>query len=63
MIKKLIFTIVFAVGVFTLLITGLSIVHAQDNMMESYPQAGATNLTQIFGEPIYKRQVASQVIQ
>src|SRR5687768_5307512 len=55
MMKKLIFTIVFVVGVFTLLTTGLSIVNAQQENIESeYSKKTNTNLTQIFGEPIYK---------
>ena len=56
MMKKLIFTIVFVVGVFTLLTTGLSIVNAQQENIESeYSKTtNNTNLTQIFGEPIYK---------
>lgn len=53
--KKLIFTIVFVVGVFSLLTTGLSIVNAQENTESEYSKTtNTTNLTQIFGEPIYK---------
>jgi hypothetical protein len=54
MMKKLIFTIVFVVGVFTLLTTGLSIVNAQENTESEYSKTTNTTLTQIFGEPIYK---------
>jgi hypothetical protein len=55
MMKKLIFTIVFVVGVFTLLTTGLSIVNAQENIGNKYSKTTiTTNLTKIFGEPIYK---------
>ena len=54
MMKKLIFTLVFVVGVFTLLTTGLSIVNAEENIGNKYSKTTTTNLTKIFGEPIYK---------
>ncbi|MGH9980215.1 MAG: hypothetical protein ACRD6U_01530 [Nitrososphaeraceae archaeon] len=54
MMKKVIFTIVFVVGVFTFLTTGLSIVNAQENIGNKYSKTTTTNLTKIFGEPIYK---------
>ena len=53
MMKKLIFTIVFLVGVFPLVTTGLSIVNAQENIGNKYSNT-TTNLNKIFGEPIYK---------
>ena len=52
--KKLLFSILFIIGLSMTLTNGLSIVHAQDKIIESYPQTNTTNLTQIFGEPIYK---------
>ena len=59
MMKKLIFTIVFVIGVFTLLTTGLSIVNAQQENIESeYSKiTNNTNLTQIFEDPIYKETI------
>jgi hypothetical protein len=66
MIKKLIFTIVFVVGVSTLLTTGLSIVNAQqENIKSEYSNITTTNLTKIFGEPIYKetsRQSSNSIV-
>lgn len=65
MMKKLIFTIVFVVGVFTLLTTGLTIVNAQENIESEYSKTNNTNLTQIFGEPIYKetsRQSSNSIV-
>jgi hypothetical protein len=64
MMKKLIFTIIFVVGVFTLLTSGLSIVNAQENIRDEYSKT-TTNLTKIFGEPIYKetsRQSSNSIV-
>ncbi len=52
--KKLIFSIVFLVF-YIFLSNGLSIVNAQENIQEDEfsKTTTTTNLTQIFGEPIY----------
>jgi len=52
MMKKLIFTSIFVVGVFTLLTSGVSIVNAQENNIRDQYSKTTTDLTQIFGEPI-----------
>ena len=68
MMKKLIFSIIFVVGVFTVLTTGLSIVNAQENIRNGndYSKTNTTtNLTKIFGEPIYKeigRQSSNSIV-
>src|SRR5687767_8637813 len=66
MMKKLIFSIVFLVF-YIFLSNGLSIVNAQENIQEDeYSKTTTTtNLTQIFGEPIYKeisRQASSSIV-
>jgi hypothetical protein len=64
MMKKIIFTIIFVGGVFTLLTSGLSIVNAQENIRTEYSKT-TTNLTKIFGEPIYKetsRQSSNSIV-
>src|ERR1044072_5007254 len=65
MMKKLIFTIIFVVGVFTLLTSELSIVNAQENIQKEYSKITPTNLTKILGEPIYKetsRQSSNSIV-
>ena len=63
--KKLIFSIVFLVF-YIFLSNGLSIVNAQENIQEDeYSKTTTTNLTQIFGEPIYKeisRQASNSIV-
>ena len=62
--KKLIFTSIVVVGVFTLLTSGLSSVNAQENIRNEYSKT-STNLTKIFGEPIYKeisRQSSNSIV-
>jgi hypothetical protein len=54
--KKLVFTIVLLIGFSMSLSNGLSIVNAQANIGNKYSNT-ATNLTQIFGEPIYKETI------
>jgi hypothetical protein len=65
MMKKLIFSIVFLVF-YIFLSNGLSIVNAQENIQEDeYSKTTTTNLTQIFGEPIYKeisRQASNSIV-
>ena len=64
MMKKLIFTIVFLMGYSMSLSNGLSIVNAQENIKSEYSNT-TTNLTQIFGEPIYKeigRQSSNSIV-
>jgi hypothetical protein len=65
MMKKLIFSIVFLV-LYIFLSNGLSIVNAQENIQEDeYSKTTTTNLTQIFGEPIYKeisRQASNSIV-
>ena len=60
--EKLIFSIVFVV--FSMFLSNdLSIVNAQENIQEDkYSRTTTTNLTQIFGEPIYK-EISRQAIQ
>ena len=61
MMKELLFSILFLIGFSITLTTGLSIVYAQDNIV----QTSTTNLTQIFGEPIYKetsRQSSNSIV-
>ncbi len=64
MTKKLIFGILFFIISITLT-NGLSIVNAQENIQEDeYPKT-TTNLTQLFGEPIYKeisRQASNSIV-
>jgi hypothetical protein len=52
MMKKIFFTIIFGMGFSLSLSNGLSIVNAQENIKSEYSNA-TTNLTKIFGEPIY----------
>jgi len=62
--KKLIFTIVFVMGFSMSLSNGLSIVNAQENIKSEYSNS-TTNLTKIFGEPIYKeisRQASNSIV-
>ena len=63
--KNLFFSIVFVVFSM-LLLHGLSIVNAQENIQEDeYSKTTTTNLTQIFGEPIYKeisRQASNSIV-
>lgn len=65
MMKKLIFSIIFLVF-YIFLSNGLSIVNAQENIQEDeYSKTTTTNLTQIFGEPIYKetsRQSTNSIV-
>ena len=65
MMEKLIFSIVFVV--FSMFLSNdLSIVNAQENIQEDkYSRTTTTNLTQIFGEPIYKeisRQTSNSIV-
>ena len=64
--KKLIFTIVLVIGFSTSLSNGLSIVNAQqENVKSEYSNTTTTNLTKIFGEPIYKeisRQSSNSIV-
>jgi len=65
MMKKLIFTIVFVMGFSMSLSNGLSIVNAQENIKSEYSNTTNTNLTKIFGEPIYKetsRQSTNSIV-
>jgi hypothetical protein len=44
---------------------GLSIVNAQENIKSEYSNSTTTNLTKIFGEPIYKeisRQSSNSIV-
>ena len=63
--KKLIFSIVFLVF-YIFLSNGLSNVNAQETIQEDeYSKTTTTNLTQIFGEPIYKeisRQASNSIV-
>ena len=64
MMKKLFFTIVFVIGFCMSLSNGLPIVNAQENIKSEYSNA-TTNLTKIFGEPIYKetsRQSSDSIV-
>jgi hypothetical protein len=65
MMKKLIFSIVFLVF-YIFLSNGLSNVNAQETIQEDeYSKTTTTNLTQIFGEPIYKeisRQASNSIV-
>ena len=54
--KKLIFTVVFIIGFCMSLSNGLSIVNAQENIKSEYSNTTNTNLTKIFGEPIYNEK-------
>ena len=63
--KKLIFTVVFVIGFCMSLYNGLSIVNAQENIKSEYSNTTNTNLTKIFGEPIYKetsRQSTNSIV-
>ena len=64
--KKLMFTIVFVMGFSMSLSNGLSIVNAQENIKSEYLNTTTTtNLTKIFGEPIYKetsRQQSTSIV-
>ena len=65
--KKLVFGILFSIVSSISLTNGLSIVNAQQENIqgEEYPKTTTTNLTQIFGEPIYKeiiRQSSNSII-
>ena len=64
--KKLIFTIVLVIGFSMYLSNGLSIVNAQqENIKSEYLNTTTTNLTKIFGEPIYKetsRQQSTSIV-
>ena len=64
--KNLIFTIVFFMGFYMSLSNGLSIVNAQqENIKSEYSNTTNTNLTKIFGEPIYKevsRQSSNSIV-
>jgi hypothetical protein len=65
MVKKLIFTIVFVMGLSMSLLNGLSMVNAQENIKSEYLNTTNTNLTKIFGEPIYKeiiRQSSNSIV-
>jgi hypothetical protein len=64
--NKIIFTIVFVIGFSISLLNELSIVNAQESIQEDeYSKTTTTNLTQIFGEPIYKeisRQLSNSIV-
>jgi hypothetical protein len=65
--KKIIFTIVFVIGFSISLLDELSFVNAQENIQEDkYSNTtSTTNLTQLFGEPIYKetsRQSSNSIV-
>ena len=63
--KKLVFTIVFIIGFSMSLSNGLLIVNAQENIKSEYSNTTNTNLTKIFGEPIYKeisRQSSNSIV-
>jgi hypothetical protein len=65
MMKKLVFTIVFVIGFSMSLSNGLIIVNAQENIKSEYSNTTNTNLTKIFGEPIYKeisRQSSNSIV-
>ncbi len=66
MMKKLIFTIVLAIGFSMSLSNGLSIVNAQqENVKSEFSNTTTTNFTKIFGEPIYKeisRQSSNSIV-
>ena len=63
--KKIFFTIIFGMGFSLSLSNGLSIVNAQENIKSEYSNTTNTNLTKIFGEPIYKetsRQSTNSIV-
>ena len=65
MMKKLIFIIVFVIGFCISLSNGLSIVYAQEHIKSEYSNTTTTNLSKIFGEPIYKeisRQSSDSIV-
>lgn len=66
MMKKIIFTIVFVIGFSISLSNELSVVNAQENIQDAYSKIKPTaNLTQLFGEPIYKetgRQSSNTIV-
>ncbi|HJT85365.1 MAG TPA: hypothetical protein VJ697_12870 [Nitrososphaeraceae archaeon] len=55
MAKKIIFTMIFLIGFSMYLSDEISVVNAQKNIQDEYSKiTTTTNLTQLFGEPIYK---------
>jgi len=63
--KKLILTFVFVMGFSMYISNGLSMVNAQDNITNEYSNTKTTNLTKVFGEPIYKeisRQSSDSIV-
>ena len=63
--KKLILTFVFVMGFSMYISNGLSMVNAQDNITNEYSNTKTTNLTKVFGGPIYKeisRQSSDSIV-
>ena len=63
--EKLIFTVIFVMGISMYLSNCLPILNAQENIKSEYSNTTNTNLTKIFGEPIYKetsRQSTNSIV-